>query len=87
MAEVLEWDVIDGGILGALIRCPDCPTCLPPSAVEGSGGTGCEGDGKLFRPYRLHGREIDLHRDAEALIALLDRKQPTPGDEPGKEQT
>ena len=61
--EVIEWDVIDGGILGALIRCPDCP-CVS--------GRGCDGDGVLFQPYHLHGREIDLWGQAEILIALLD---------------
>lgn len=42
MSEVLAWDVIDGGVLGALVRCPDCP-CSP--------GFGCDGDGQLFRPF------------------------------------
>jgi hypothetical protein len=53
MTEVLKWDVVDGGILGAVIRCPHCP-CSP--------GFGCDGDGQLHREYRLPGgAKIDLH--------------------------
>ena len=70
MAEVIQWDVLDGGVLGALIRCPDCP-CGPY--------LGCDGTRVLHRPYRLPGgAPIDLHRHAEALITLLDDK---PGDQ------
>lgn len=67
--EVIAWDVIDGGVLGANIRCPDCPC---------RSGLGCDGDGVLFRPYLLHGRQIDLHRHAESLIGVLDYQPPTP---------
>jgi hypothetical protein len=63
-AEVLRWDVIDGGLLGAVIRCPECPC---------RSGTGCDGQRELHRPYRLPGGAvIDTHRHAEALMPLLD---------------
>jgi hypothetical protein len=66
--EVLRWDVIDGGLLGAVIRCPECPC---------RSGTGCCGQRELHRPYRLPGGAfIDTHRHAEALMPLLD---PLPG--------
>ena len=65
--EVIEWDVLDGGVLGALIRCPDCP-CIR--------GRGCDGDGVLHREYRLPGgAPIDVHGDADLLVQVLDRHQ------------
>lgn len=65
--EVLKWDVLDGGVLGAVIRCPECP-CRD--------GTGCDGAGRLHRPYRLPGgAHIDAWGDADLLMPLLDRGQ------------
>lgn len=67
-AEVIEWDVVDGGVLGALIACREC-SCRS--------GTGCDGTGRLFRPYRLPGgAQIDLFRDADVLMTVLDRSVP-----------
>jgi len=72
MTEVLKWDVVDGGILGAVIRCPHCP-CSP--------GFGCDGDGQLHREYRLPGgAKIDLHADADVLMQLLDQGRGLPSD-------
>lgn len=65
--EVVEWDVINGTFLGAVIRCPDCP-CQP--------GEGCDGDGLLHRPYRLPGGAmLDVWSDADLYVALLDRDE------------
>ncbi len=66
--EVLWWDVVDGGMLGALIRCRACP-CRD--------GTGCDGTRVMFRGYRLPGgAPLDLYRDADLLVNVLDRSQP-----------
>lgn len=63
-AEVIEWDVLNGDVLGALIRCPDCP-CLP--------GSGCDGDLTVHRPYRMpSGHPIDLYRHAGILVQITD---------------
>lgn len=65
MAEVLQWDVMDGDVLGAIIRCPECPCRI---------GTGCDGTRRLFREYRLPGgATIDMFRDADILVNILDR--------------
>lgn len=73
-AVVRQWDVIDGGLLGAVIECPECP-CRR--------GMGCDGDGVLHRPYRLPGGAfIDVDRHAEALMSLLD-PPPGPADDAG----
>jgi hypothetical protein len=67
--EVIEWDVLDGGLLGATIRCPDCP-CLS--------GFGCDGDGALHRPYQLPGgAHLDLHRDGDLYFEVLCRPHGT----------
>lgn len=64
-ATVIEWDVLDGDILGALIVCLDCP-CSP--------GHGCDGDGVLHRAYELPGSaHIDIYRDPDVYLAVLDR--------------
>jgi hypothetical protein len=72
---VQAWDVLDGAVLGAVIKCPGCP-CRP--------GLGCDGTGQLFRPYRLPGgAQIDLKRDADIFIQVLDREErQTPWDGP-----
>lgn len=73
---VLEWGTIDGGILGATIKCVQC-----------DGGRGdadrckmCDGDGTLFQPYQLpNGAAIDLDRHAELLIQIeppVDQPEP-----------
>ncbi len=62
---VLEWDVVDGGILGATVKCRDCPC---------GHGEGCDGTGRLHMPYGLpDGTVFDLHADADALMLLMDR--------------
>lgn len=62
---VMEWDVIDGGILGALVRCEECPC---------TSDRGCGGEGVLHRPYRLPGGAfVDVWGDADVLIEVLDR--------------
>ena len=62
---VLAWDVLDGDILGAVVECRACPC---------RSGTGCDGTRRLHRPYRLPGgAHIDLYRDADILVNVLDR--------------
>ena len=78
MTRVIRWDVTDGDILGALIQCDATPACRV--------GRGCDGTGVLFRPYQLpSGAFIDLYRDADLLLRVLDREStasvPTEGDE------
>lgn len=65
---VIEWDTLNGDILGATVLCPDCPCDLS--------GT-CSGSGRLHRPYRLpNGGFIDFYGDADVLMKLLDRTMP-----------
>lgn len=62
---VLEWDVVESGVLGALVTCHAC-------ALLGS-STGCEtcsGSGRLHREYRAPGgAHVDLHRTEDLLRA------------------
>lgn len=62
---VLQWDVLNGDVLGAIVECSACPC---------RAGTGCDGTGRLHRPYQLPGgHQIDLYRDADLLVHVLDR--------------
>lgn len=63
---VLEWGVVNGDVLGALIECVVCkgdPWMWPCQM--------CDDDGTLHQPYQLpNGAPIDLHRYAELLIQI-----------------
>lgn len=64
---VVEWDHIDGDILGALIVCVEC-------LDSGDYCQMCDGSGRLHQPYRLPtGAPIDLARDAHELMAIAAR--------------
>jgi hypothetical protein len=63
---VYEWDIVDGGILGAVIRCTDC---------IGRGCYVCSRSGVLHRPYRLFGDFIDTHR---LVRQEVNRRDPQP---------
>jgi hypothetical protein len=74
---VLDWGVIDGGLLGALIECVACEN----SILLRPGCEMCDGDGVLHQPYRLpNGAAIDLDRHAELLIQI-EAPDATPEDE------
>jgi hypothetical protein len=79
---VREWDVIDGGLLGAVIVCPSCDGRSITGAVVDACPE-CDSDGTLHRPYRLpNGEPLDLWRDAEILIQIEPRSELPSSDEP-----
>lgn len=63
---VIEWGVIDGDLLGALIECVVCKSdpWMWPCEM-------CNSSGTLHQPYRMpNGSPIDLYRYAELLIQI-----------------
>lgn len=76
--EVLEWDVDNGGRLGALIVCRYCdgtgtgPEDHGSGQVELLGCPDCTGDGNLHRPYPLPVAQAPNGLGTEPAVGMLD---------------